>query len=246
VIVGIVGYKNSGKDTLAENIQLVTPRAVSIALADPMKEFCQKVFGFTNEQLWGPSELRDEPDIRYPLPLPEGWSFLVSQKMGGPLVHLLRQGREVTNWFPSDGDVESGKRELRGATFGYLTPRHALQQLGTEWGRKCYPDVWLEYGIRRAQRLLDPATLGGKELVGLNDRPASLVLITDCRFANEAAAVHAAGGKVIRITRPGTSAGEHGSEMEQDDIPVDWTVHNGGSLKQLHAAVAELAPVWFR
>ena len=36
----------------------------------------------------------------------------------------------------------------------YLTPRHALQQLGTEWGRRCYNNTWIDYAIRVADFLL--------------------------------------------------------------------------------------------
>ena len=36
-----------------------------------------------------------------------------------------------------------------------LTPRYALQTLGTEWGRDCYPDIWVDYAIDVAERLFD-------------------------------------------------------------------------------------------
>ena len=55
-----------------------------------------------------------------------------------------------------------------------LTTRYALQKLGTEWGRDCYPDVWIDLGIRNAKKLF------------LQPVPAPLVVITDVRFINEA------------------------------------------------------------
>jgi hypothetical protein len=32
-----------------------------------LKRICQSVWQFTNEQLWGPSHMRNQPDLRYPL-----------------------------------------------------------------------------------------------------------------------------------------------------------------------------------
>ena len=42
----------------------------------------------------------------------------------------------------------------------YLTPRFALQQLGSEWGRNCYPNVWVDYALRVAKTLLAVGDLG--------------------------------------------------------------------------------------
>jgi hypothetical protein len=32
-----------------------------------------------------------------------------------------------------------------------LTPRLALQKLGTEWGRECYENVWIDHALRAAR-----------------------------------------------------------------------------------------------
>jgi len=62
-IVGIIGKAGSGKDTVADMLHEL--RYDKIAFADPLKRFCMDVFEFTEEQLWGPSEKRSEPDERY-------------------------------------------------------------------------------------------------------------------------------------------------------------------------------------
>jgi hypothetical protein len=64
-IVGISGKAGSGKDTVAEI--LTDYGFIVIALADELKRFCVKVFGFSQEQLWGPSHLRNELDPRWGL-----------------------------------------------------------------------------------------------------------------------------------------------------------------------------------
>lgn len=53
----------AGKDEASK--VLVEHGFVSVAFADIMKRFAREVFGFTDSQLWGPSEERALPDKRY-------------------------------------------------------------------------------------------------------------------------------------------------------------------------------------
>lgn len=208
-IIGICGHAGSGKDTAADF--LVEEGCVKISLADPLKRICADVFGFSREQLWGPSERRNEPDTRYP------------------------------------------------RDHGCLTPRYALQRLGTEWGRDCYDNVWIEYAIRMATRVLEEDAPGGgswyyRPEMGLwgdgkapqSDRPKAVV-IPDVRFRNEVEAINAAGGQVLRIIRPGAAGGVgiagHASESEMDGIPGNLftgIILNAGSLEDLRVAVRAL------
>lgn len=65
------------------------------------------------------------------------------------------------------------------------TPRHAMQTLGTEWGRELIsPDLWARLWLRL-------------EAV---DRPTFMV-IEDVRFDNEVAAIRQLGGIVLGIER---------------------------------------------
>jgi hypothetical protein len=177
MIIGITGRAGSGKSTVGD-ILVKEHGFVCVNLADPLKRICRDVFGFTYEQLWGPSSARNTPDERYPYP-----------------------------WF--------------------LTPRHALQQLGTEWGRRCYENVWIDYALRVAHEILEE----GREYyptrgttVELADTRASGVVIADVRFPNEAAAIRAKGGVLWRTHfGEGLSggAGHHASERHVDELEVD-------------------------
>jgi hypothetical protein len=105
----------------------------------------------------------------------------------------------------------------------YLSPRVALQTLGTEWGRCCYPNVWVDYALRTAAaveqgHLYHPhAGLGPP-----NAKRAAGVVIPDVRFDNEVQAIRRAGGRVVRLRRPGceghVGVPGHRSEVEQDGL----------------------------
>lgn len=87
--------------------------------------------------------------------------------------------------------------------------RRLLQRLGTEAGRNLLGDnIWV-----------DSALTG-------HDSSARIV-VTDCRFPNEAQAIKAQGGILVRITRPGvTAVNAHSSEIALDDWPFDYTIEN--------------------
>lgn len=59
-IIGICGYKQSGKDTVGEFLNIYY-NFNRLSFADPMKEACGSLFGFNKEQLWGDKkEIVDE------------------------------------------------------------------------------------------------------------------------------------------------------------------------------------------
>lgn len=128
----------------------------------------------------------------------------------------------LAEWFGWSHDRLYGPSEARNAPdprWGGLTARRALQHLGTEFGRAMHPDVWIRLALSKAERASGP------------------VVIPDVRFKNEAAAVRAAGGRVVRIVRPGAgldgAAATHASEAGCG--PADEVMLNAGSLGELRA-----------
>ena len=96
------------------------------------------------------------------------------------------------------------------------TLRHALQTLGTEWGRNLVgSDIWVNAAIRRAASL---------NLQGIR------VVIDDCRFINEYEALRTAGAKIVLLQRdelPEQINTAHGSEVEWPNFPhFDVVVKN--------------------
>lgn len=222
MIIGISGLAGSGKDVVASILKRYHGFE-TLSFSDPMKRFCKEVLGFTDEQLWGPSPLRNAEDERFPRYTEEEWREACSQD-----------------------SLPKGPR--------YLSPRYALQALGTEWGRICYPDIWVDYAIRTARSLLEGG-LGYTPQMGLFDllkthggRPARGVAIPDVRFRNEMNAIQRERqGKVVRIIRPGAglrgAASGHLSETEQTGIPdeeFDFVIVNDGTLEELPAKVRQM------
>lgn len=98
--------------------------------------------------------------------------------------------------------------------------RRLLQRMGTEVGRNLLDDnIWVDSAFN-----------------GLADD--AKVVVTDCRFPNEAEAVAKRGGDMWRIMRAGVEAiNDHPSETSLDNWSFDSYIHNDGSLEDLHKSV---------
>ena len=226
--IGIHGASSSGKDTAADFI-IASFGGVKMSFADPMKHLCRSVLGFTQEQLWGPSENRNAPDQR----------FTGEQRVAtctASRAHLREQGALwVAQVLPHFGP-EKRVAALAALVLWLedclrqdgLTARYALQTLGTEWGRAQDPDMWIKF----AERDADKRGLDG------------YAIISDCRFLNEGAFLQSKGAPLIEVLRPGFDGGKamaagvaaHQSEMERMQQAdafkkfVTHTIHNDNTL----------------
>lgn len=144
----------------------------------------------------------------------------------GALKDMLRAGFDL-----GADDVDGAGKEIPCDRLCGITPRAAMQTLGTEWGRRLiHPDLWIATWKRRAADLADFY------------RGARGVVAEDVRFGNEAAAVRDLGGAIWRIIRPGVKTGTHVSETEQAGITADVAIANDGSLDDLAARLEVLLP----
>ena len=134
----------------------------------------------------------------------------------------------------------------------HLTPRWILQNWGTEVCRKNFhDDIWI-------------ASLENKLRASIDD-----IVISDCRFPNEIAAIKKAGGRVVRVVRGaepewyqlavsrnrgpnGNSSwalsgrkleqlGIHASETAWVGTRFDAVLDNNGTLEDLYQQVKHLA-----
>ncbi|MFF4392401.1 hypothetical protein ACFY0G_37470 [Streptomyces sp. NPDC001552] len=111
----------------------------------------------------------------------------------------------------------------------YPEVRRTLQNLG-ETVRADNADFWLRMALDKIRTA---------------DRWSLPVVVSDVRYANEADAMRAAGALMVRIERPGASAGgeaaRHVSELDLDAYPADVTIPNTGTVADLDALVDAFA-----
>ena len=112
--------------------------------------------------------------------------------------------------------------------------RKILQYVGTEGFRHVGPQVWSNYMLGNAQKLIKAGV--------------AVVLVSDIRFLSEAEAVQNNGGIVVRMKRPeadleGENQGiaGHASETELMAIAEDFVLDNqGGPLESLNEKIRVL------
>lgn len=118
--------------------------------------------------------------------------------------------------------IEGDLKEVPAKMLQGRTPRQFMQWLGTEFGRDMIGQrFWIDLWHERVNLVLGR---GGK------------VVVDDCRFSNEAAAVRHCRGTIIRLVGRGGIAGAHSSE--QADFDPDFEIANTGSINDLHQALA--------
>lgn len=201
MIVGISGVARSGKDTVGAHLErrygYRRHRYAAI-----LKDVCARVFGWGPEHIDG--ALKEVPDLRYPMPG-------VCPTCGTTCSR--------------DGDAWLCEACCR-LWPSHVTPRLAMQTLGTEWGRRLFADVWVEATLREI-------------------RDGERVVLCDVRFPNEAIAIRRRGGRVIRLTR-GRPESAHPSETALADRTdcFDAVIDNQGSLEDLFASVDRAMDWW--
>lgn len=99
------------------------------------------------------------------------------------------------------------------------TFRAFLQHFGSEVMRGVNDNIWIDCTLSNC----------GEDCI-----------VSDCRFPNEAKAVKARGGIVIKVVREGCGGDSHQSETRIDEIVPDYTLWNDSTLDNLVANVDSL------
>lgn len=128
-----------------------------------------------------------------------------------PIKKMLSLGLGVHPVFLYGGDKEN-----ENVTDFECSPRHMMQTLGTEWGRKLiHPDIWV--------KALDNE---------IKNSPRSCIIIPDVRFQNEAEYVRKH-GILIHIEGRGGIDSQHISEKGIVVEDSDLVVQNDGEVEDL-------------
>lgn len=105
--------------------------------------------------------------------------------------------------------------------------RPLMQRMGTEVGREMFgEDFWVKQAMRKAVQ-------------------HELVVFSDVRYPNEADAIRAMGGQIIRIERIGVNAvNGHASEHALGAYRFDEEIRNMGTLEDLNLSMEALLDLY--
>lgn len=225
-IVLLFGQAGVGKDSSANCIkELYGEENVFVtANALPLKMLVKSIFGFSDEQLFGPSEMRNHVDVAYSAAskwgrqwyVPLGAPYLVNSQIALSLYTWAK-----TNVEAPDDMIVGLANKASDILFRYsleaggLSPRVVLQTVGTEFGRELDRNVWIRQSIGASIKALE------------TDK--ALAVITDGRFRNEVVAIRRAGAVVLKINGTTTVTSQHASETEVNQVPqslIDYNVLN--------------------
>ena len=143
--------------------------------------------------------------------LVQEWGY-TNIKFASPIKEMLRA------LGLNDNHLEGGLKEIPTVLLAGHSPRHAMQTLGTEWGREQMgQEFWVDIWRQSAAKIIGE---GGR------------VVVDDCRFPNELRAVRYLNGLALTIERPGKwkkgplqqPIGQHRSETTPPD--ADFTLVN--------------------
>lgn len=157
-----------------------------------------------------------------------------TRKFAGPLKSMLWDLLGSQGVEPEDTHrfLEGDLKEVPTDLLGGKSPRHAMQTLGTEWGRgQLHEDFWVEAALRNL------------DLDVLED-PARDLIFDDVRFPNEALAIRNRGGIVVNIIREDApQVGLHLSEDALMDFAFNYVIYNDADLDTLYRRVDDFL-VW--
>jgi hypothetical protein len=134
-------------------------------------------------------------------------------RFAGPLKNMMKA--LGLTYDEIDGHLKEEPCELLGGK----TPRHAMQSIGTEWGRELIdPDLWVRAWKRNAQL----AT-------------SFHIVADDVRFPNEVDMIRSMGGKIIKVERPGVGLDGHISE--NNHLVPDHVIVNSHGIPYLEGLI---------
>jgi hypothetical protein len=210
-LIVLSGVAGAGKDAVAK--LLVEQHGwVPYSLAAPMKRFVGDMFGFTKEQLYGPSSARNAPDPRWARPC------MFCKQTGSVCWGSELQGSEIVYRYSPCEDCEGV------GSINDNSPRRILQLLGEEWMRQM---IHVDALTMRARPELEGMLAAGARIV-----------INDARNDNDRDNLHRWLGarrvdvrtRRARRARPDEAWRQHPSENRlAADADVEHVVNNDES-----------------
>jgi hypothetical protein len=247
-IICVSGFSGVGKDEFVSRL-VTNHSAMHTGLADPAKRHMADLYGFTRDQLFGPSPYRNAGDLRYPK-----HKFYSSNLK---LLSLNEYKDELSDYTGSKINLsakywgfyhETLKKMClvkEGDSSFWLSPRESLQ-LYCELMNNLYQNTWIRSGIethmKLMQRTIDQPR-GNDHIMLLNqydrmrgvfERPyvkqclggVAFTCFSDFRHKHEIQFTREVAGiqyepVIVRVKRPSipNPPYDHRSETEQSTIP---------------------------
>lgn len=230
MLILLSGHKNSGKSLCSSF--LTEQGWHSISFGKALKDLIEKVYGLDKEE-------RSWLDGR--APADRAWKERKSS-IFSPASHELQWQPQtmlevVENYLGIEDKLSlfHGCQELEQLLREYVypfsfSPREALQTIGTEVFRGLYEDVWVDY------LSFTEIDSNGEDIPTIYEllNQGKNVVVTDCRFANEALWGKDMGGKIIYIERCKDDFDSHKSEdLEKIKSLADFILVNDNSALKL-------------
>lgn len=164
-LLAVSGFSGIGKDEFCKPF-VKQYSAVQIGLADPAKRHIADIYGFTEEQLFGPSKFRNRGDIRYPKPgislTLTPWTDVLPYELIDPTIdnpldpekkYWIYPGRTTDTKFNNTHPnitIDTNNNRLYFVEEGnpdyWLSPRESLQKY-CELMNTLYGDTWIRKAI---------------------------------------------------------------------------------------------------
>ncbi|MFK3973612.1 deoxynucleotide monophosphate kinase [Pseudomonas sp. NPDC087358] len=260
IMIGLAAKARSGKDTVAAML-LEHPEVAAYALADPLKEGCQALFGLTDWETWsdeakelmipdwgmsprqmfqqaGTDWLRDHN--------PNHWLMRAERQLNqppspttSPSIYREAFAPDAAIWFATKAfwglsDSQAWDESERGQVdpFWHLRPIEMLSIIKTHLARDI--PTYAEARFRLLQsRPITPPFPKHPDLQG-----KTVLVIKDIRFENEADYLRSRNGIIWHISR--TSAAQvnlHSSEAGISIQPLDTHIDNNDTIVSLRLQV---------
>lgn len=220
-IIGVVGLAGAGKDTSSDHL-VANYGYEKIAFADRLKEIIGLVFD-------APRELFYDPKLK------EVSTILISQdrlaqrfekqdSLSAFLTPILADLYNI-----HEDEVRASKINVVASSFFVdltpaheSTPRHIMQQIGTEGFRHLKSSTWTDYLLRKLQ-----------------SDPGRKYIVSDIRFPNEAQLVQSVGGKIFSVQRESVFELDHSSETQIKLINkiADVVLSNNNDIASLYRQI---------
>jgi len=227
-LIGILGKKSHGKNTIADIIRFIEFNTYNIPINESALDDFRTQLQIFYDQEWGNSTgWQIKP---FAAALKQIVSLITGCSVSDLEDELYKETPLGEEWWRYEETIgtsttihpylgTSSSLPLR-----MLTPRMILQLFGTDGGRKIvHPNIWINTTF---------ATFDA----------SSKWIIPDVRFENECAEIKRRGGKLIRVYNPRIhNIDEHESENELNNYEnVDVTIINDGSISELIEKVHSL------